>query len=221
MKHVSFGHLNQLLLREDSPQLRHYQNSLSFRDAGSSGGNSIGNTTLQVRNTLSAGVLAVPGFIWNVQPNLRSITDLPIGTRIMAFGPDNSYTPIQADFEALQIARWALDCFVSAVPITHPGGRGYYETIPGSYEGGCLGVGWVGRYVFQRLLDIASLHHATRAVPVAHPSGTPGDVPLALQNATSSWDETNRNLFSFCFRLHQALVQAGAIVTGSLSGISK
>ena len=140
---------------------------------------------------------------------------------MMAFGPDSSYTPIQADFEALQVARWALDCFVSSVPITHPGGRGYYDAIPGSYEAGCLGAGWAGRYVFQRLLDVASQHHATRAVPVTHPSGTPGDIPLPLQSATSSWDAANRNLFSFCFRLHQALVQAGAIVTGSPSGISK
>jgi len=74
--------------------------------------------------------------------------------------------------------------------------------------------------VFQRLLDIASLHHATRAVPITHPSGTPGEVPSALQSATSSWDVANRNLLSFCFRLHQALVQAGATVTGRLSGIN-
>ena len=33
---------------------------------------------------------------------------------MMAFGPDGSYTPIQADFEALQVARWALDCFVTS-----------------------------------------------------------------------------------------------------------
>ena len=193
----------------------------TFRGASSTGGNTTGNTALQVRNTLSGGVFAVPGFTWNVQPNLRSIANLPIGTRMMAFGPDSSYTPIQADFEALQVARWALDCFVSSVPITHPGGRGYYDAIPGSREAGCLGAGWVGRYVFQRLLDIASLHHATRAVPIIHPSGTPGEVPSVLQKATSSWDVASRNLFSFCFRLHQALVQADAIVTGNPSGISK
>ena len=134
----------------------------------------------------------------------------------MACSPNNSYTPIQADFEALQVACWALDCFVSAVPITHPGGRGDYDAVPTS-----LGAGWVGPYVFQRLLDIASLHHATRAVPITHPSGTSGDVPSTLQNSTSSWDIANRNLLSYCFRLHQALVQAGVIVTGSLSGISK
>ena len=136
---------------------------------------------------------------------------------MMAFGPDGSYTPIQADFEAFQIARWALDCFESSVPITHPGGRGHYDAIPGSREAG----GWVGRYVFQRLIDIASLHHATRAVPITHPSGTPGEVPSALQNATSSWDVASRDLFSFCFRLHQALVQAGATVTSSLPGIGE
>ena len=73
----------------------------------------MGNTALH--NTLSAGVFAVPGFTWNVQPNLRSIVDLPIATQMMACGPDNSYTFIQADFEAFQIARWALDCFVSSV----------------------------------------------------------------------------------------------------------
>jgi hypothetical protein len=134
----------------------------------------------------------------------------------MACGSTDAYTRTQADFEALQVARWALDCFVSAVPITHPGGRGIYDAIPVS-----LGAGWVGRYVFQRLLDIASLHHATRAVPITHPSGAPGDVPPALQNATSSWNVANQKLLSYCFRLHQALVQAGATVTGRLSGISK
>ena len=144
---------------------------------------------------------------------------------MMVCGPGNSnYVPIQADFEALQVARWALDCFVSAIPITHPGGRVNYNAVPASLEAGwvgSLGAGWVGPYVFQRLLDIASLHRATRAVPITHPSGTPGEVPSALQNATSSWDVANQNLLSFCFRLHQALVQAGAIVTGSISGISK
>ena len=190
---------------------------------GSSGGNTTGNTGLQVHNTLSTGVLAVPRFTWNVQPNLRSIDDLPIGTRMMACGPHNSnYMPIQADFEALQVARWALDCFVSAVPITHPGGRGNYDSVPDSLEAewvGSLGAGWAGPYVLQRLLDIASLHHATRALPI---SGTPGEIPSALQNATSSWDTANQELFSFCFRLHQALIQAGAIVTGSsLSGTSE
>jgi hypothetical protein len=137
---------------------------------------------------------------------------------MMASGPSKSYTPRQSDFEALQVARWALDCFVSAVPITHPGGRGNHDAIPTSFS---ASAGWVGLYVFQRLLDIASMHHATRAVPITHPSGTSGDVPSSLQNATSSWDVANRDLFSFCFRLHRALVQAGAIVTGSLSGISK
>lgn len=188
----------------------------SFRDGGSSGasGNATGNTT--VHNTLPAGVFAVPGFTWNVQPDLRSIADLPVATQMMTCGPNNSYMPIQADFEALQIARWALDCFVSAVPITHPGGRGNYDIAPAS-----LGAGWVGPYVFQRLLDIASLHHATRTVPITHASGTSGEVPSALQNATSSWDVANRSLLSFCFRLHQALIQAGAIVTVSQSAISK
>jgi hypothetical protein len=132
----------------------------------------------------------------------------------MAFGPNNSYTPTQVDFEALQVARWALHCFLSAVPITHPGGRG----LQGQDS---LGGGWVGLYVFQRLVDIASLHHATRAVPITHPSGTPGEIPSALKNATSSWDVANRDLLSFCFRLHQALVQAGAIVNSSTSVISK
>lgn len=144
---------------------------------------------------------------------------------MMACGPDNSnYMPIQADFEALQVARWALDCFVSAVPITHPGGQGNHNSVPASLEAGWVGsleTGWVGRYVFQRLLDIASLHHATRAVPISHPSGTPGEVPSALQNATSSWNVANQGLLSFCFRLHQALVQAGAIVDGNLSRISE
>lgn len=79
----------------------------------------------------------------------------------MARGPNNAWTPIQGDFEAFQVARWALDCFVSSVPITHPGGRGNYDALPT-----CLGAGWVGPYVFQRLLDIASLHHAIRAVPI-------------------------------------------------------
>ena len=186
-------------------------NSFRGRDGGSSG--SDGNTGTTPHNTLPANVFAVPGFTWNVQPDLRSIADLPIATQMMACGPNNSYMPVQADFEAFQVARWALDCFVSAVPITHPGGRGNYDVAPVS-----LGAGWVGLYVFQRLLDIASLHHATRAIPI---SGTPGEVPSALQNATSSWDVANRKLLSFCFRLHQALVQAGAIVTGGLSGISK
>jgi hypothetical protein len=134
----------------------------------------------------------------------------------MASGSSTAYVRTEADFEALQVARWALDCFVSPVPITHPGGRGIYDATPVS-----LGAGWVGPYVFQRLLEIASLHHATRAVPITHPSGAPGEIPSALQNATSSWDVANRNLLSFCFRLHQALVQAGATVTGRLSGISK
>jgi hypothetical protein len=71
------------------------------------------------------------------------------------------------------------------------------------------------------LLDIASLHPATRAIPITHPNDTSGEVPSALEDATSSWDIASRNLLSFCFRLHQALVQAGAIVTGSLSEISK
>ena len=139
---------------------------------------------------------------------------------MMIRGPDKWYIPVQADFEALQVARWALDCFVSAVPITHPGDRGSlnYNEVPFSAKAGrvgSLGAGWAGPYVFQRLLDIASLHPVTRAVPIILPSGTPGEVPLALQNATSSWDVANRNLFSFCFRLHQALVQAqAAIVTG-------
>ena len=113
----------------------------------------------------------------------------------MACGPGNLYyMPIQADFEALQVARWKLDCFVSAVPITHPGGRRNYGSVPASLAAewvGSLGAG-VGPYVFQRLLDIASLHHATRAVPITHPSGTPGEVPLALQNATLSWDVANQ-----------------------------
>ena len=218
MKILSVGHLNQFLLREDSPRLRHYQNWHSFRGDGSSGGNTA------LHNTLSSGVFAVPGFTWNVQTNLRSISDLPIATQMMACRPDNSYMPIQADFEAFQVARWALDCFVSSIPITHPGGRGNYDAIPASLEVGwvgSLGAGCVGPYVFQRLLDIASLHRATRAVSITHPSGTPGDVPSSLQNATSSWDVANRELLSFCFRLHQALVQAGAMATGSLSGIRK
>ena len=89
--------------------------------------------------------------------SLRSINGLPISTQMMAFGPDSSYTPIQADFEALQVACWVLDCFVSSVPITHPGGQGYYDAMPGSYEAGCL--------------DVASQHHATRAVPITQQVG--------------------------------------------------
>ena len=170
-----------------------------FRDS-SGGGSSGGNAT----------VLAVPGFPWNVQPDLRSISDLPIGTQMMICGPGNrSYTPFPADFEALQVARWALDCFVSPVPITHPGGRGNYDAILTSPS-----TGWAGPYVFQRLLDIASLHPATRAIPI---DATSEEVPSALEDATLFWDIASRNLLSFCFRLHQALVQAGAIVTSSLS----
>ena len=139
---------------------------------------------------------------------------------MMACGPGKLYyMPIQADFEALQVAHWALDCFVSAVSITHPGGRGNHGSVLASLAAkweGSLGAGWVGPYVIQILLDIASLHHATRDVPITHPSGTPGEVPLALQNA---WDVENQKSLSFCFRLHQALVEAGSIVTGPLSVI--
>jgi hypothetical protein len=76
-----------------------------------------------------------------MQPNLRSIADLPIATQMMACGPHTSYIPKQVDFEALQVARWALDCFVSAVPITHPGSRGNYDAVPASLVGS-LGAGW-------------------------------------------------------------------------------
>ena len=170
MKLVSVGRLNQLLLREISPWLCHYQNWHSSRGGGSSGGNTTG--ALQVRNTLPIGVFAVPGFTWNVQPNLRSIADLPIGTQMMACGPGNLYyMPIQADFEALQVARWALDCFVSAVPITHPGGRGNYGSVPASLAAewvGSLGAG-VGPYVFQTLRAcIMQLELSPSLTPVAH-----------------------------------------------------
>ena len=148
--------------------------------------------------------MAVPGFTWNMQPDLRSIAVLPIAT--------------PADFEALQVARWTFDCFVFADPIsTHPGGhgRGNQDALLTQ-----LGAGWVSPYVLQRLLYIASLHPATRVVPITHPSGTSGEVPCALHNAISSWDVANQNLLSFCFCLYQALVQAGAIATGT-AGISK
>jgi hypothetical protein len=171
----------------------------------------IDQPTAALTSLILTGLLAVVGFTWDLPDNLSVIDDLPEGTQMMARGPDGRSIVTQDDYEAFQVARWALSCFVqSSVPLTHPGGRGSWDAMPTSVrdEGG---EGWTYAYVFQRLLEIAALHPAIQNVDS---SAGVSVVPERIRAATSQWRARNEKLFSFCFRLHSALVEAGATIEG-------
>jgi hypothetical protein len=127
---------------------------------------------------------------------------------MMARGEQGRHSAAKGDYEAFQVARWALGCFKQpAVLMTHPGGRGNWDALPISIRG--TDESWTYAYVFQRLLDFATLHHAGHHVPVVDPDIKPLDVPAATRAAISSWGPGNQKLFSYCFRLYRALAQGG------------
>lgn len=158
----------------------------------------------------------VAGFPWDVQADATSTTGLPDGTFMMACGPQGLHSVVQCDYEAFQVARWALDCFMhSAVPLTHPGGRGSWDAMPISIH--CTDEGWVYAYVFQRLLDIAAVHPASRNIPILAPDDRLSDAPTTALVAIRSWRPGNQRLFSFCFRLHRALLKTDEVSGGETS----
>lgn len=154
----------------------------------------------------------VPRFTWDIQADLSLVDNLPEGTLMMARGPLRSHSAAQGDYEAFQVARWALDCFVQpSVPFTHPGGRGSWDALPNYIRS--TDEGWTYGYVFQRLLDIAALHPESRNLTIPNLDNKPLGVPAATHVATSTWRLGNQKLFSFCFRLHHAL--AGKVNSSS------
>ncbi|KAI9510484.1 hypothetical protein F5148DRAFT_569745 [Russula earlei] len=163
------------------------------------------NVTKDSETSISIGInrAAVTTIAWDIQADLSSVTDLSEGTQMLSRGPLGAHSATKTDFEAFQVARWALTCFVQpAVPITHPGGRGTWDARPTPTS---EDVGWTNAYVLQRLLEIAALHPATWNVPILGADDELSDAPAATLAAISSWKQGNQRLFSFCFRLYRAL----------------